>query len=61
LAEEQVGRPQIEAADPLGPGEDEDELAASAPLLSRMNLAPVVAADGINQGADRGSDLLPSF
>jgi type IV secretion system protein VirD4 len=61
LAEEQVRRPQLEAADPLGPGEDEDELAASAPLLSRMNLAPVVAADGINQGADRGSDLLPSF
>jgi type IV secretion system protein VirD4 len=61
LAEETVRPAQLETADPLGLGEDEDELAASAPLLSRMNLAPVVAADAINQGADRGSDLLPSF
>jgi hypothetical protein len=35
---------------------------AGAPLLARMRgLAPVLAADGINQGSDRGSDLMPSF
>ncbi|HEX5258596.1 MAG TPA: conjugal transfer protein TraG [Sphingomicrobium sp.] len=51
-----------ESADPQGPGEDEDELAAAAPLLARMRaLAPVVAADAINGGSDRGSDLIPSF
>ena len=50
-----------EPADPLGLGEDEDEL-AGAPLLAGMRpLAPVIAADGINQGSDRGSDLIPSF
>ena len=53
---------QHEPADPLGLGEDEEDLAASAPLLSRMRgLAPVVAADGINQGSGRGGDLMPSF
>ena len=56
-------RPQArDAADPLGLGEDEDEELAGVPLLARMRgLAPVVAADGINQGSDRGSDLIPSF
>ena len=49
-------------SDPLGPGEDEDELAACAPLLARMlPLAPALAADAMNQGSDRGSDLIPSF
>ncbi len=51
-----------EHSDPLGLGEDEDELAATAPLLKGMRtLAPTVAADGINQGSDRGSDPIPSF
>jgi type IV secretion system protein VirD4 len=51
-----------EPAHRLGLGEDEDELAAAAPLLARMGpLAPVVAADAINQGSDRGNDLMPSF
>ena len=62
LASEEPRPMQPEIGDPLGLGDDEeDDLAASAPLLARMNLAPVVAADGINQGSDRGSDLLPSF
>jgi type IV secretion system protein VirD4 len=53
-------RPVLVAGAPLGSGEEEaDELATGAPLLRQ--LAPVVAADGINQGVDRGSDLLPSF
>jgi len=51
-----------EPADPLGLGEDDDELAAAAPLLARMApLEPVLAADAINQGSDRGGDLMPSF
>src|SRR5581483_8848031 len=50
LAEEQALLPR-EPADPLGLGDDEDEL-AGAPLLARMlPLAPVVAADAINQGS----------
>ncbi|MES2137385.1 MAG: conjugal transfer protein TraG [Pseudomonadota bacterium] len=61
LAEE-TRRVPLEAADPLGLGEDEDDSFAGAPLLARMRpLAPVIAADGINQGSDRGSDLIPSF
>ncbi len=59
--EESIKNPP-ERADPLGLGDDDDELAAAAPLLARMRpLAPVLAADAINQGADRGSDLIPSF
>jgi type IV secretion system protein VirD4 len=62
LADEEVRPLQPEIADPLGLGaDDEDELAASAPLLRRMNLSPVLAADAINRGSDRGSDLIPSF
>jgi type IV secretion system protein VirD4 len=53
-----VRAPQAEPADPLGLGEEDDD---SAPLLSRMNLAPVIAADGINHGSGRGDDLVPSF
>jgi type IV secretion system protein VirD4 len=52
----------FERVDPHGLGEDEDELAVAAPLRARMRpLAPVVAADAINQGSDRGDDLIPSF
>jgi type IV secretion system protein VirD4 len=55
-------RPVREPSDPLGLGEDEDELAGAAPLLARMGqLAPVLAADAINQGSARGDDLVPSF
>jgi type IV secretion system protein VirD4 len=62
LPGEECGKVAREPADPLGLGEDEDELAAAAPLLARMRpLAPVLAADAINQGSDRGSDLVPSF
>ena len=51
-----------EQPDPLGLGEDEDELAGSAPPLTAMRpLAPVVAADGIDQGSDRGDELVPGF
>jgi type IV secretion system protein VirD4 len=52
----------FERVDPHGLGEDEDKLAVAAPLLARMRpLAPVVAADAMNQGSDRGDDLIPSF
>jgi type IV secretion system protein VirD4 len=60
LAGEAQG-PVREPADPLGLGEDEDELAGAPLLRGMLPLAPVVAADAINQGADRGSDLIPSF
>jgi type IV secretion system protein VirD4 len=60
LQSEEARPARIPGGDPFGPGEEEtDELATGAPLLRQ--LAPVIAADGINQGADRGSDLLPSF
>jgi type IV secretion system protein VirD4 len=62
LAVEEQRLATVEARDPLGLGEDEDDSLAAAPLLARMRpLAPVVAADAINQGSDRGSDLIPSF
>jgi type IV secretion system protein VirD4 len=57
------GRPHApDPSDPLGPGEDEDEPGAAASLLAPMHpLAPALAADAINQGSDRGGDLLPGF
>ena len=59
---EESVKPSHAPADPLGLGDDEDELAAGAPLLARMSpLAPVLAVDAINQGSDRGSELIPSF
>jgi type IV secretion system protein VirD4 len=43
-------------------GEDEEGIGAEAALLARTGpLLPVVAADGLNLGSDRGGDLLPSF
>jgi hypothetical protein len=55
-------RTPLIAGDPLGLGDDHEDLTADAPLLARMRaLGPVLAADAINQGADRGSDLIPSF
>jgi type IV secretion system protein VirD4 len=60
LAEEQARLPR-EPADPLGLGDDEEQL-DGAPLLTRMlPLAPLVAADAINQGSDRGGDLMPGL
>ena len=51
-----------QGADPLGLGEDEDDGASEpTPLGGKFGLAPVLAADGINQGSDRGGDLIPSF
>jgi len=62
LPGEEVRPLETDTKDPLGLGEDEeDSLAASAPLLRGLGFAPVVAADAINQGADRGHDPLPSF
>ncbi|MGN6850697.1 MAG: conjugal transfer protein TraG [Sphingomicrobium sp.] len=62
LPGERCIQPQPEPAGPLALADDEDELAAAAPLLARMHaLAPAVAADAINLGSDRGSDLIPSF
>ncbi|HEY1145721.1 MAG TPA: conjugal transfer protein TraG [Allosphingosinicella sp.] len=59
LADESRPAPR-DSADPLGLGVDEDD--SLAPLLVRMRpLAPVVAANAINQGSDRASDLIPSF
>jgi type IV secretion system protein VirD4 len=50
---------QPEPADLLGLGADEDD--DQVPLLQRMALAPLVAADGINQGAGRDGDLMPGL
>jgi len=62
LAIEDAGLVRDGGDDPLGPErDDEDELGSGAPLLVRMSLPPALAADAINQGADRGADLLPSF
>jgi type IV secretion system protein VirD4 len=62
LPGEMEARTGHETPDPLGLGDDEDELASAAPLLALMlPLAPALAADAINQGSDRGSDLVPSF
>lgn len=53
---------ELDAADPLGLGEDEDVGPAGSPLLMPMRtLGPALAADAINQGSDRGGDLMPSF
>jgi type IV secretion system protein VirD4 len=56
-------RPALQSSpDPLGLDEDGDDGLAAAPLFARMRgLAPLVAADGINQGSDRGCDPMPSF
>lgn len=43
------------------PSEDEEEPGAALLLAPIAPLAPIVAADGLNQGSDRGGDLLPSF
>jgi type IV secretion system protein VirD4 len=59
LPAEGAGAPRPGAADPLGLGEEDED--SSAPLLARMNLAPVVAADAINQGSGRADDPVPSF
>jgi type IV secretion system protein VirD4 len=49
-------------ADPLGLGDDQDDfLAGPVAFEGRLALAPVLAADGINQGSDQGGDLIPSF
>jgi type IV secretion system protein VirD4 len=48
-------------AGPFALDEDQEESTPGGPLLARMGLAAAVAADGINRGADRGGDLLPSF
>jgi type IV secretion system protein VirD4 len=62
LAAEELRPVRPEMPSPLGPGEDEEDEAPATSLLARMRgLTPVVAANGINQGSDRGSDLIPSF
>jgi len=61
LPGEESGKAAPQPADPLGLGDDEDDLSTVAPLLVGTGLAPVVAADGINEGSDRGGDLMPSF
>jgi type IV secretion system protein VirD4 len=53
---------ELDAADPLGLGEDEDVgPSGSQPLMPMRTLGPALAADAINQGSDRGGDLMPSF
>jgi len=61
LADEPRKAPSTEPSDPLGLGDDEDELGAAPMVQGMLPLAPAVAADAINQGSDRGSDLIPSF
>jgi type IV secretion system protein VirD4 len=60
LAEEQP-RLAPEPADPLGFGDDEDGPETVSMLARMPGLSPALAADGINQGSDRTSDLIPSF
>ena len=59
LAVEEPRVAELEPADPLGLGDEDDD--STAPLLARMNLSPVLVADAINQGSGRGGDLMPSF
>jgi type IV secretion system protein VirD4 len=62
LPGEEPTRRTQESAAPLDLGEDEDELVSAAPMLARMHgPSPVAAADAINRGSGRGSDLIPSF
>ena len=62
LAGEELGPAPRQTADPLGLREDGGEELADASLFARLrDLAPVVAADGINRGTDRGTDPMPSF
>jgi type IV secretion system protein VirD4 len=59
LCEHDLG-PAASGPDGVGPGVEEDALCAGD-LAPFPGLAPVAAADGLNQASDRGSDLLPSF
>ncbi len=60
LQADELCPPVAVPSDPLGLGEEDDEF-QGAPLLERIRtLAPALAADGINQGSDRG-DPIPSF
>jgi type IV secretion system protein VirD4 len=62
LDDKDVRLRELQVPDPIGPGEAGEGLWEEAPLLARMRgLAPVAAADGINQASDRGDDLLPGF
>ena len=62
LSEGQSRRRRRRCADPLGIGEGEDELAASAPLLARMSPpGPALAADSIDLSAGRGRAPVPGF
>jgi type IV secretion system protein VirD4 len=52
----------LDADDPLGLGEDEDQELAGLQGRGRgRTIAPILAADAINQGSDRSGDLMPSF
>jgi type IV secretion system protein VirD4 len=57
LAEEARRTSAPEPADPLGLGDEDDGLDGAG----LGGLAPVVAADAINQGSDRAGGLIPSF
>ena len=51
-----------DAAYLLGLGEDDDDNIDEPSSSERKHgLAPVLAADAINQGSDRGGDLMPNF
>ncbi|MFL6735544.1 MAG: conjugal transfer protein TraG [Sphingomonas sp.] len=59
LQADELRVPEAASSDLLGLGADAFE---GAPLLAKMHaLAPALAADGINQGSDRGGDPVPSF
>ena len=54
--------PPVEVrSDPLGLGADEDSMAAASLLGRGRELGVLIAADAINQSADRRDDLLPGF
>jgi type IV secretion system protein VirD4 len=55
-------RPHPDQLDLLGFGDGDSDLAADARAMERLRPpTPVLAAHAVNEGSDRGGDLMPSF